>query len=178
MQRRTDPLRCISGIITASGMKSPAFFPAAPNCHKSLPLYWYEADCFEAVAIIAQKAASKTTMIVSLLANQCSALRFLDEELQVLPAHDPQKDPFYKGLEEQSRLLEEARTFAGSGPCLTALLNGQGQESAAACRPGSSFRYPGGRLIMENPLSPPWPSTPSRADWNRGTNEGFKAGGR
>ena len=81
--------------------------PCCPNCHKSLQLYWYEADCFEAVAIIAQKAASKTTMIVSLLANQCSALRFLDEELQVLPAHDPQKDPFYKGLEEQSRLLEE-----------------------------------------------------------------------
>lgn len=81
--------------------------PCCPNCHKSLPLYWYEADRFEAVAIIAQKAASKTTMIVSLLANQCSALRFLDEELQVLPAHDPQKDPFYKGLEEQSRLLAE-----------------------------------------------------------------------
>ena len=128
--------------------------PCCPNCHKSLPLYWYEADCFEAVAIIAQKAASKTTMIVSLLANQCSALRFLDEELQVLPAHDPQKDPFYKGLEEQSRLLEEARTFAGSGPCLTALLNGQGQESAAALRPRLISGIQGGRLIMEKSIVP------------------------
>ena len=45
----------------------------------------------------------------------------------------------------QSRLLEEARTFAGSGPCLTALLNGQGQESAAALRP---------RLIMEKSIVP------------------------
>lgn len=54
----------------------------------------------------------------------------------------------------QSRLLEEARTFAGSGPCLTALLNGQGQESAAALRPRLISGIQGGRLIMEKSIVP------------------------
>lgn len=54
----------------------------------------------------------------------------------------------------QSRLLEEARTFAGSGPCLTALLNGQGQEAANALRPRLISGIPSGHLIMEKSIVP------------------------
>ena len=53
----------------------------------------------------------------------------------------------------QSRLLEEARAFAGSGPCLTALLNGRGEEAARDLRPRLVADIPNGRLIMEKAIT-------------------------
>lgn len=53
-----------------------------------------------------------------------------------------------------TRLLTEAQAFAGSGPCLTSLLNGQGQVSAASLRPRLLAGIPGGQLIMEKSIVP------------------------
>ena len=52
-----------------------------------------------------------------------------------------------------SRLLTEARSFAGGRPCLTALLNGQGQEASDELRPRLIARIPEGRLIMEKAIT-------------------------
>ena len=51
-----------------------------------------------------------------------------------------------------TRLLEEAGKFAGNGPCLTALLNGQGQD-ADALRPRLTTGIPNGTLIMEKAIT-------------------------
>lgn len=53
----------------------------------------------------------------------------------------------------QSRLLEEVRAFAGSSPCLTALLNGRGEEAARDLRPRLVADIPNGRLIMEKAIT-------------------------
>ena len=52
-----------------------------------------------------------------------------------------------------TRLLEEAGKFAGNGPCLTALLNGQGQDAADALRPRLTTGIPNGTLIMEKAIT-------------------------
>lgn len=52
-----------------------------------------------------------------------------------------------------SRLLAEASPFAGGRPCLTALLNGQGQEASDELRPRLIARIPEGRLIMEKAIT-------------------------
>lgn len=52
-----------------------------------------------------------------------------------------------------TRLLAEARHFAGQGPCLTALLNGQGQEAADELRPRLIEGIPNGKLIMEKAIT-------------------------
>ena len=52
-----------------------------------------------------------------------------------------------------TRLLEEAGKFAGNGPCLTALLNGQGQDAADALRPRLTPGIPNGTLIMEKAIT-------------------------
>ena len=52
-----------------------------------------------------------------------------------------------------SRLLAEASSFAGGRPCLTALLNGQGQEASDELRPRLIARIPEGRLIMEKAIT-------------------------
>lgn len=52
-----------------------------------------------------------------------------------------------------TRLLEEAGKFAGNGPCLTALLNGQGQDAADALRPRLTTSIPNGTLIMEKAIT-------------------------
>ena len=52
-----------------------------------------------------------------------------------------------------TRLLEEAGKFAGNGPCLTALLNGQGQDAADAPRPRLTTGIPNGTLIMEKAIT-------------------------
>lgn len=52
-----------------------------------------------------------------------------------------------------TRLLEEAGSFAGNGPCLTALLNGHGQEAADSLRPRLTAGIPNGRLIMEKQIT-------------------------
>ena len=52
-----------------------------------------------------------------------------------------------------TRLLEEAGKFAGNGPCLTALLNGQGQDAADSLRPRLTTGIPNGTLIMEKAIT-------------------------
>lgn len=52
-----------------------------------------------------------------------------------------------------SRLLSEAKSFAGDGPCLTALLNGDGEEAANELRPRLATGIPGGTLIMEKAIT-------------------------
>ena len=52
-----------------------------------------------------------------------------------------------------SRLLAEAGSFAGGRPCLTALLNGQGQEAAHELKPRLIAGIPEGRLIMEKAIT-------------------------
>ena len=52
-----------------------------------------------------------------------------------------------------SRLLTEARSFAGGRPCLTALLNGQGQDASDELRPRLIAGIPEGRLIMEKAIT-------------------------
>lgn len=52
-----------------------------------------------------------------------------------------------------TRLLEEAGKFAGNGPCLTALLNGQGQDAADALRPRLTTGIPNGTPIMEKAIT-------------------------
>ena len=52
-----------------------------------------------------------------------------------------------------SRLLSEASSFAGGRPCLTALLNGQGQGAADELKPRLIAGIPEGRLIMEKAIT-------------------------
>lgn len=52
-----------------------------------------------------------------------------------------------------SRLLSEAKAFAGDGPCFTALLNGDGKETADELRPRLAAGIPNGTLIMEKAIT-------------------------
>lgn len=52
-----------------------------------------------------------------------------------------------------SRLLAEVKAFAGDGPCLTALLNGDGKEAAEELRPKLLAGIPQGTLIMEKAIT-------------------------
>lgn len=52
-----------------------------------------------------------------------------------------------------SRLLAEAKAFAGDGPCYTALLNGDGQEEADKMRPRLLEEIPNGKLLMEKSIT-------------------------
>lgn len=52
-----------------------------------------------------------------------------------------------------SRLLAEAKAFAGDGPCLLALLNGDGKEEADKMRPRLAEEIPNGTLLMEKAIT-------------------------
>lgn len=52
-----------------------------------------------------------------------------------------------------SRLLAEAREFAGDGPCMLALLNGDGKEEADKMRPRLAEDIPNGTLLMEKAIT-------------------------
>lgn len=52
-----------------------------------------------------------------------------------------------------SRLLSEAKAFAGDRPCFTALLNGDGKETADELRPRLAAGIPNGTLIMEKAIT-------------------------
>lgn len=52
-----------------------------------------------------------------------------------------------------SRLLAEVKEFAGNGPCLTALLNGDGKEAADELRPKLLSGIPNGTLVMEKAIT-------------------------
>lgn len=52
-----------------------------------------------------------------------------------------------------TRLLAEAKEFAGDGPCFTALLNGDGQAAADELRPKLTAGIPNGTLIMEKAIT-------------------------
>ena len=52
-----------------------------------------------------------------------------------------------------SRLLAEVKAFAGDGPCLTALLTGDGKEAAEELRPKLLAGIPQGTLIMEKAIT-------------------------
>lgn len=52
-----------------------------------------------------------------------------------------------------SRLLTEVKEFAGDGPCMTALLNGDGKEAADELRPKLLSGIPNGTLVMEKAIT-------------------------
>lgn len=52
-----------------------------------------------------------------------------------------------------SKLLSEAKAFAGDGSCFTALLNGDGQTAADEMRPKLTAGIPNGTLVMEKAIT-------------------------
>lgn len=51
------------------------------------------------------------------------------------------------------KLLAEAKSWAGDGPCLLLLLNGDGKEAALQLRPKLAAEIPNGSLIMEKQIT-------------------------
>lgn len=52
-----------------------------------------------------------------------------------------------------TKLLSEAKAFAGDGPCFTALLNGDGRALADSIKPKLISDIPGGTLVMDKAIT-------------------------
>ncbi len=79
-------------------------YPCCPSCHSRFPKGWFDADDFCAIDFMAKKGHGKTTLLLSLMANNWKALQRPGEGWQISAAHDRHRnlDFWYSRYQEMS----------------------------------------------------------------------------
>lgn len=79
-------------------------YPCCPSCHSRFPKGWFDADDFCAIDFMAKKGHGKTTLLLSLMANNWKVLQRPGEGWQISAAHDRHRnlDFWYSRYQEMS----------------------------------------------------------------------------
>lgn len=114
-QMDTDTGNYIISIVSDEGKVEIAkAVPCCPNCHKRLPTGWIKAEDFCPVSLLGRTQGGKTTLKLSLLANDMEAFDMLGTEWFVSEAHENMQ-----GVDEQyTRFAGAACQMVTGGACI------------------------------------------------------------
>lgn len=97
----------------ASGTKQDDLMeavPCCPSCHQRLPIGWMDAEDFCGISLMAKRGGGKTTFLLSLMADDWAALKYLGGDWQITAAQDDD-DAVY------TELLDRAESMSLDGKC-------------------------------------------------------------